>query len=311
MKNLFSNNTQIIFLNQNSMPQTKGSFDVILAPQFYWVKKVSLPVKSIGDAKKLAESVYESTLPKGDYSYTISKEDDKFIIIAYDKEEIAGILKRYFTDESKVHAIYFAQYEFPQLDACCTIDTQSSLVNIDGLLMQVPRNCTEPKLTIEELLKDKTLSKMKVKLGSLDHEVIEKRTFILLAASVLFIFSSFVLEYIDYKKETSVAEDMKMTLIHKYDLPRTSIQLKSIKTSLEKTFSKQKNLREKLYAFSRLPLQKDEFIETIVLGDKDAVIRIKVNAPKREMMIKDTLSKMFKIQKSDFKDDILTLRLAA
>ena len=293
------------------MPQTKGMFDVVLAPQFYWVKKVSLPVKSIGDAKKLAESVYESSLPKGNYSYAVSKEDDKFIIIAYDKEEIGNRLKHYFTDDAKVNAIYFAQYEFPQLDACCTIDTQSSLVNIDGLLMQVPRNCTEPKLTIDDLIKDKKLSKMKVKLGSLDHEVMDKRTFILLAASILFVLSAFILEYIDYKKEATALEEAKMALIRKYDLPRTSMQLKSIKTSLEKTFSKQKSLREKLYAFAKLPLQKDEYIENIALGDKESIIRIKVSAPQREMVLKNALSKMFKIQKSDFTDDILTLKIAS
>ncbi len=311
MKNLFSNNTKIVFLTQNTMPYTQGLYDVILAPQFYWVKKVSLPVKSLGDAKKLSESVYEGSLPKGTYSYEVSKAGDEFIIIAFDKEEISSLLKRYFTKDAKVNAIYFSQYEFSDLDACCTIDAYSSLVNIDGLLMQVPRNCTEPKLTIDDLLKNVKLSKTKVKLGSLDHEVMDRRTFVYLAAGVVAILSAFILEYIDYKKEASALGEAKTALIRKYDLPRTSMQLKSIKNSLNKTFKKQKALREQLYAFSKLPLTKDEYIESISFDDKGAQVRIKVNSQQREEMIKQKLTPIFKIKNSTFDDNILTLEIAS
>ncbi len=311
MKNLFSNNTKIIFLTQNTMPQTQGLYDVILAPQFYWVKKVSLPVKSLSEAKKLAESVYDGSLPEGSYSFEVSKKDDEFIIIAYDKEEISNLLSRYFTQNAKVNAIYFSQYEFSNLDACCTIDAHSSLVNIDGLLMQVPRNCTEPKLVIEDLLKNKKLSKTKVKLGSLDHEVMDKRTFAVLAASVVAILSAFVLEYINYKKDISSLEEARLALVQKYDLPPTSMQLKSIKSSLEKTFKKQKGLRERLYTFSKLPLNKDEYIQSISFDDKGATIEIKVNSPQREGMIKQKFSPKFKIKNSNYDNNILTLEIAS
>ncbi len=292
-------------------PRKSGHYSVILSPQFYWVKKVQLPVKSIAQAKKLAESVFEGNLPAGKYSYEVTKAEGQFIIIAYDKENLSEILNNYFTDKAKVDALYFSQYEFSDLDACCAIDDESSLINMGGLLIQIPRNCTDPKIHIEDLTKNRKLSRHKIKLGTFEEEAIDRRTFIIAAAAVMLIFSALVLESISYKKEATKVEEQKSAMIQKYDLPATSIQLRSIKGNLFKIYKRQKKLRDELFLFSKLPLQKDEYIKNIELNEKGALIEIRVKNAQRQKQIKSFLSKSYRVVQSGLNDDILTIKIAS
>jgi hypothetical protein len=278
---------------------------------FYWVKKVELPVKKISAAKKLAESIYEGSLPEGDFAYEVSKSGDEFIIIAYDKEKIAKEIAEKFTKNAKVEAVYFAQNEFLNLKECCGIDKVSSLVNLDGLIMQVPRLCTESKKEVNEYLKDKKLSNKKISLGSLASSVISKKELYMLAAGVIFLLSSFVLDWFNYQSAAATLDEKRSEIISKYKLPQTSIQLNSIKKSLTKTFKIQKKIRDEVYAFNSVTLQKGEFIESMNANTKETVVIIKLDSNAREAQIKSQISKLLKIKSSEFKDGFLTLRVVS
>ena len=106
-------------------------------------------------------------------------------------------------------------------------------------------------------------------------------------------------------------EAQKSALIAKYDLPPTTMQLKSIKNSLFKVYKKQKKLRDELFLFSRLSLQKGEYIKNIELNEKGATVEIKLKNPQRKERIKSFISRNFKIVQSDFKDNILRLKIAS
>jgi len=303
LKNLFQNRAQLFFLHSRATVQNQGTFDVILSPQFYWVKKVSLPVKRAGEAKKLAESVFEGSLPEGAYSYeVIPAGEGEFILIAYDREEIAQKLERYFTGSAKVQSVRFAQYECASLDACCSIDDESSLVNLNGLLMQIPRNCSDPKLIKP--------TSHKVKLGSLDVEVMDRRTFFYLAAAVLLFVSANILEYVDYQKEAAKLEEAKSELIRKYDLPPTTMQLNSIKQSLFKTFQKQKKIRQTLFSLSRIPLKEKEYISKMDIDDKTATVSFAVPNRQRAQELKRLLSGKFKLLDSNTDDRSVEVKIA-
>jgi hypothetical protein len=276
---------------------------------FYWVKKVNLPVKKISAAKKLAESIYEGSLPEGNFAYEVSKSGDDFIIIAYDKEKISDEISQKFTKNSKVNAVYFAQNEFLELTECCGIDRVSSLVNLDGLIMQVPRMCTESKKEVSEYLKDKKLSNKKITLGSLESSVVSKKELYALGTGVLFLLSSFAVDWFNYHSAISSLDDKRSEIISTYKLPQTSIQLKSIKNSLTKTFKTQKKMRDEIYAFNNLPLKKGEFIESINTNKNETVVIIKLDSNQREADIKSKVSKLVKIKSSQFENGRLTLRV--
>jgi hypothetical protein len=309
--NLFRSNVTPLFLHKETAPREEGEYRVILSPQFYWVKKVSLPVKRVGDAKRLAESVFEGALPEGHFSYEVLKADDgDFIIIAYDRDAISQLLSEKFVKNAHVKSVHFAQLACKDLDTCCSIDEASSLVNINGLLMQIPRNCTDPKLEIDAYLKDLKPGSDSVKLGSLDVEVVDRRTFVMMSAALVLFLAALGIEYFDYKKGISNLEESKAALIQKYDLPPTTMQLESIRNRLFKTYKTQKRIREAMAVIAKLPLQKDEYIKLLDIDDKRAEVEIVLSDPKREAQLKRVLAKKYKILESHVDDKTLTLKIA-
>jgi len=308
---IFKSDSKILYLSSKTSIQKSGKFDVILSPQFYWVKRVSLPVSSLSGAKRLAQSIYEGSLPEGDFSYEVSKVDDEFIIIAYDKNSISSIISEKFTQDAKVSGIYFAQNEFLDLQGCCGIDETNSLVNINSLIMQVPRVCTESKKEISFFLENKKLSKNKITLGSFEDSVISLKEFYFVAAAVFILFSSFVIDWVNYSSSLANLEDKRTQIITKNDLPQTSMQLNSIKDSLTKTYKTQKSIRDAVFGFSKLNLKKGEYIEHISASSKEMIVVIKVNDKNRENEIKQRLSKTFKIKSSIFNEKHLTIKIAS
>jgi len=306
---IFKSNNKIFYLTSTSSIQESGGFDVILSPQFYWVKKVELPVKRVSQALSLAESVYANSLPAGDFAFEASKSGEEFVIIAYDKEKISQVLKEKFIKNAKVSGIYFAQNEFSELDGCCGIDQNNSLINLNGLVLQVPRVCTESRKEITSYLENKKLSRNKISLGAFESSVVDAKEFYLLAAGVAILFASFVMDTINYKSEISSLEKQRVELVSKYDLPQTSIQLASIKKSLTKTFTTQKKIRDALFGVNSVKLKKGEFIESIKANSKETVIVIKVDSNNREQEIKRELSKTINVKSTNVENDNLTIRI--
>jgi hypothetical protein len=306
---IFKNNNKIVYFTQKSPQVESGHFDVILSPVFYWVKKVELPVKKVSAAKRLAESVFEGSLPEGDFAYEVSKIGEEFVIIAYDKESISKALSEKFVKDAKVSAVYFAQNEFTDLSDCCGIDVSSSLVNLNGLIMEVPRVCTASKSEVGELLKDKKLSNKKITLSDFESSVVEKKELYLLAAGFALLFGSFVLDWVNYSKATSSLDAQRSEIIASNHLPSTSMQLNSIKKSLIKTYKVQKKMRDEVYGFNSLHLQKGEYIDKITTTSKQTEVVIKVDSSSRERAIKAELSKKLKIKDSRLEDDMLTIKV--
>jgi hypothetical protein len=289
----------------------KGEYNVILSPELYWVKRVKLPVKKVSAAKKLAESIFEGTLPSGDYAYEVSKSGEEFVIVAYEKDGVSKLLKDKFTKDAKISSVYFAQHEFGELTECCGIDRDSSLINLNGLIMQVPRVCTQSKQEIGAFLKDKKLSNHKVSLGSFENSVISKKEFYLLSAGIAILALSNIIEWVNYNSAVSLLDTQRSEIISKYNLPPTSMQIKSIKSSLSKTFTTQKKIRDEIFSLNSLPLKKDEYIESINANTKQTEIMIKVESQSRESQIKSAISKKVKVKSSQFQDDHLILRISS
>ena len=63
---------------------TDNKVNIILSPSLYWIKKVSLPVKNVKDVKPLLASIFEDILPDGTYNYSAYKNDDAYLVFAYE-----------------------------------------------------------------------------------------------------------------------------------------------------------------------------------------------------------------------------------
>ena len=287
----------------------RDSYAVVLSPEFYWSKKVSLPVKKAKDALKLAPSVFEGFLPKGEFSYAARKMDDDFIMIAYDKKQIATDLEKILPYKSDIAEIYFAQDALSHIVECTAINGKAALSNHEGLIIQVPRVCTNTQHTMADMLENATLDKYKIKLSSFDNALLSPGDVKILVILFGLLFTGLMSEYVIYKGAASALEEKRSDIIKRYDLPRTSIQLKSIKKSLLKKYEAQKALRDRLALFSDMQLKSGEYIQSIEETVKDIEIKVQLLSKDREKELMQSFPSTLVIQERDFKDNMLTLRI--
>ncbi len=302
---------KIIFFTKNSPKYFTGDYSLILSPQFYWVKRVKLPVKSLYKAKKLAPSVFEGSLPENEeyfYEVEYEKERDTFIVIAYSKEYIYKSIREKIAPTAKIRGIYFAQYELGELKTCISIDKDISLGNVDGLLIQVPTACVQSDDNVRKYLPKVNLSNKKIKIENLDDSSggIENYVsyFVILG---LFLLSQ-VFTYFAYSRDLSYYDRKKDEIIAKYDLPKTSFQLNSIKKSMQKSLKEQKTIKNTMIKLDSIPLQNDEKYMDIVIKKDIASFHIKTKKQRAEQLLAE-FKKEFSVSSANFEDGILIVEV--
>ncbi len=302
---------EALFITKKDKFIRNGDFIVILAPEFYWVKKVKLPVKSLSKARNLAPSVFDGNLPEGRYSYEVRRAgNDSFIIMAYDKEKIQSELEKIFPAKSKIREIYFTQDALGGIKECTTINEKAALTNIDDIIIQVPRSCVDPDSKIAEHLKDAVLGRHKIKLSAGGDEILPKRDFILASVLVGLLLIVFLGEYILYKKAQNDLEQKRSEIIKENNLPPTMIQIRSIQKSLGKKFAKQKKLREALYNLSKIKLREGDYFESIELGEKEMEVKVHLADLSRQNSVMQALKHLGKILHSQTEENTISARIA-
>ena len=302
---------KIVFFTKNSPKYFTGEYSLILSPQFYWVKRVELPVKSEYKAKKLAPSVFEGSLPEGEtYEYDVKYEKDRgtFIVIAYSKEYIYKSIREKISSKAKIRGIYFAQYELKDLQTCIAIDEEISLGNVDGLLIQVPSACVHSDDNVRKYLPKVKLSTKRIKIDQLEDNSDVKDYIYYIAFLGIFLVSQIVV-YTAYKSELSSFDSMKKEILTRYNLPKTSFQLNSIKKSLEKEYKKQKTMKNILLKLDRISLLKNEKYMEIDISKNSAKVLIKTNKNRAQKLLEDFKNK-FSVSSANFADNILTLEVS-
>lgn len=254
-------NTQIktIFLDTNSANFTVDKkVNVILSPSLYWVKKVTVPVKSLRELKPLLESLFEDTLPKGSYSYTAYKQEDNYFIFAYEDKKILDLLSKKGLSPSHVNNVYFAQSELSNIDKALKIDGQQSIVVKDGIVISLPALWAngDEKLNVKEL----KLSKHNVKLKQFGHIVDDKSLYTIVGLFVVFIVIVATEYFITENKITQI-ENMQNTLFTKYDLKPTMIQNRSMLKEYKSTYEVQTKLRNTIAVLLKLSLDSNQKIK--------------------------------------------------
>jgi hypothetical protein len=216
--------------------------DVILSPQFYWIKKIDVPIKNPFQAKKIAKNMFDL---EGEYIFDAIKIGDNYYAIAIDKNLKLNIPKKY------IKSIRIAQKELYKYD-CIEVSPKYSLKKVDGLFFCFLNdgNCSK----IDDILKNIKLSNYTLSLDAIN---LDKSSLFLLFASFIFVISYFVIGAVFYKKELNLIEEKKSSL-SKYNLPLTTFQLDAIYANLKEIDNKQKKIKKTLEIISHTPLDKNE-----------------------------------------------------
>lgn len=278
--NIVSNNkSRKIFLSSNTKIYETSKVDIILSPEFYWVRIFEIPVKNTTQAKAVLPTLFEDLLLKvTDLSYQVIKlEENKYLCFAYINKKIFEAIKNSGINLSLVNGVYFAQNECKEFRQFC-VEDKSFLYTNDEILVKVPNEVLSQKVEINEFLQNINLSSNKVDIKLYNNFLNQKQIYILMVVCLVVSFVNFS-KYFSYSNEIS-KENEKIEEIKKANnLPSSMIQVDSIVNSNKKVAQNEIKKREALeyilsngnFEIKSLELQNDELSINFLNVDKQKI----------------------------------------
>jgi len=260
--------------------------NVILSPEFYWIKKIDIPIKSLKDAKKIAKTLFK--LDEKKYIFDAFKLENKFFAVAFEKNLNLNIPKKY------INSIRIAQTEFYNFD-CIKIDEKHSIQKIEDLLFCFPFSNNKECTDINEVLK-------KIKLSNIKFNLINKLNIdksIIITFSLIFILVNlaFLIKTYAIKKEITLLENKKEEILNKNNLPKTSFELNSILQNLKEEYKKQVKIKKDIEYITKTPLKQGEYFTKFSYNSKNFYIEVKTS-----QNLDNYFKKHFKVE-SEFKNN--------
>ena len=253
---LISSNGTLLLLHRGLTSVKKAnSYDLVLSPQFYIVKREKVPVKYAFQAKKLAPSILEDMLPSEiGHEFIVQKDGDSWLFYAYMPREIEHFMENECRIPAyKINTIYFADQLKPVLEKFpIGIDEYSALTLIDGFATIVPRDMLKSDKYAKfnkKLRPDKGFKfKSSRKVGK--SSKIDKSAITTAILSVL-LGAAFLTEGVSYKR---AAKHELENITANSDNPQLQSKLTrdSIKQKYQKIETKQRAIRETLAQFSKM-----------------------------------------------------------
>jgi len=232
-----------VFYTKNFNENITEKVNIILSPEFYWIKKLELNV-SLREAKKIAKNVFK--LDDKEYIFNAFKLKNKIFVIALKKNLDLKIDKKY------INSIHLAQIELYKFE--CIEAKECIIKKIDDILFCFPKK-EDKCINIDEILKNIKLSKNTFNIYNIIN--IDKRVLFYLMNSLIIFNIFYFIQGISYKKELTKIETKKIAL-KKYNLPLSLYQLNSIYETL-KTEDYKVNKIKKVLEFLSLKFRNFEF----------------------------------------------------
>ena len=255
---------EIFFITKSFNSEIISQSDILLSPEFYWAKRITLNVNFTYEVKKMAPSLFEGILPTGKFEYLVLKlAKNDFIVIAFDISHIKRELKLLDINIDLIDKIYILESELLGIDVASKVDDDFGIISSNGVLVYTPLKFFEPNSNIEKVIKDKKLSKNHIYSKQFRNVKIEPKQLTLLLWIVFLLNSIIILDVIKTEKKIEALISQKEDFIKKNKLPQTSFQIKSMQTELQVIDKTQSDLRESIYYVSKFKLKKDEFFERI------------------------------------------------
>jgi len=307
---LASKSTEMLFLDKDtSSASLQGKGVLILSPAFYWFvkEKMQLP---LSQAKKIAPSIFEGIVPPGEYSYYVQKVGEEHWFFAYKDQEILNKLASLGIKPSQIAKVYPAQLLFYDIQEPIKIENLGKvLVNDNGTVILLPQSLvTTGTKNLKEL--QLSLPRHSLPLRAYSSFAISEDMIYRFSILVFIAIVAYAVEVFIHKKDLAKLVATQEALMQKYHLPATSIQIKSILSSLQKIQKEQLKLREELEYILRLPLSPTEFIKSLEFG-KEIRFEVELSDPKRAEFFKNYLVKKLHVVSMSVKGKTLFVKCRA
>lgn len=245
--NLVSSKSKKIFLCSDTKINETSKVDIILSPEFYWVRIFDIPVKNISQARAVVPTLFEDLLHDiTDLSYQVIKlETNKYLCFAYINQKIYEAIKQSGINLSLVNSIYFAQNECKNFKQFY-VDDKSFLYTQDEILVKIPKELLSEKVDLKNYIENINLSANRVDIKLYSNFLTSKQINMILAFCLIFIVINFS-KYFIYSNEISNLDKKMQDIKISNNLPNSMIQIDSIISSNKKIAQKEINKREAIY----------------------------------------------------------------
>jgi hypothetical protein len=125
------------------------SVNIMLTPQFYTMKKETLPLKYQYQAKRIAPSMFDGLLDtSGSYDYLVYRENNTWVFIAYDTESIKNFLASKGIKAEQVAKMFFAQQALQAFTKPVYLGEKEALLALeDNAVVIVPQSALDEFVT--------------------------------------------------------------------------------------------------------------------------------------------------------------------
>lgn len=260
-------------------------FNIMLTPQFYTLKKEKLPVQYLYQAKKLAPSIMENLLSEGrTYEYFVFKEDEEWVFIAYDPEEVSEFLKSKGIGVEQVSKLFFAQQAAEMFFKPVLLNDSEALVEEQGTVVMVPKILMQEEAGFQSF-GDSFTPKNGVSFGAGISSVIgRKETWMLSSIFILFALM-FMVEGLRYKQAAATMKETVATLLADHPALKSQYARENIAKKYHKIDQEERHKREILKGLSRMVLPGVE-VESLLMDNKHFVTELKCPNEKTATRIK-------------------------
>ena len=267
--NFLGNTNELILVDSDMKHVTKTHpVNVMLTPQFYTLKRESLPVKYAYQAKRVAASLFEGLLEeKAEYQYFVYKEEDEWVFIAYDLEKIQSFLASKGLEAEHVAKIFFAQQSATSFSSPVLLGDSQALVNMDGTIVMVPQVALGEE-SGRTLRVNNSFAPLKgVVLESAVGSFLSQQQAISLAAVFLLFSVMFIVEGWRYGGDSDVQEAELRELLEAYPSLESSYTRDSILSKYRGIDSLERKKRDMIKILSRM-IFKGSTLTSFALDDK-------------------------------------------
>jgi len=283
---------ETFFIPKNFDKQITSKCNLILSPEFYWAKRVTLKISFAYEVKKLAPSLFDGVLPSGDFKYSAFKlSKDDYIVIAYDMTSIKKTLRQLNIDVDLIEKIYLAQSEFLGKEISLRVNETCGMTSLDGVLVYTCLNFIDTNTYVDDVIKSKKLTNNQIYSKQYQKLNIQPKQLTVLIWIAFLLNAIVVLDTIKIEKIKSKLISQKEDFMEKNALPKTSFQLKSIQDELQIIDTSQSDLRNSINYINQFKLNKTESFKKVSFSKNKLEYSIKLDNDKRKNEFKAYLSK--------------------
>ena len=268
----------LLYRDIGNLPDA-SRYDVMLTPQFYILKRESLPVKYPFQAKKLAPSILDDLTGEGLFTYEVFQEEDQWVFIAYDLQALSTFLESKGSSVDRVHRIYFAEQAKERFATPVALNDREALTLVNDTVTVVPKQLLgdAAKLTqFDEAFRPQKSFDLKRNFSSF----LDTRLAMALAAVLVLLGLAYFADGYRCHKAVLDAENKLDTLLAANPSLRGAYARKSIHTKYMTIDKAQRQIRDRIKDVSRL-VGKDAKIKALSLDTKGYRVTLEI-APKSQ-----------------------------